>query len=98
MDASGTPIAPEHLTTTCVDHDPPHQWDAMHASWNDGAMDGFVRSAATGGSDGHYAIGYYNSTDLPFYHWLASTFAMSDRFFGAALGGTWANRLYLYAG
>ena len=55
-------------------------------------------SAAVGASDGHYAMGYYDETDLPFYYWLASTFAMSDRYFGSALGGTWANRDYLYAG
>src|SRR5262249_28548118 len=48
-------------------------------------------------SDGHFVMGYYDQTDLPFYYWLASTFAISDHHFGATLGGTWANRGYLYA-
>lgn len=97
-DTSGTPVAPFHLDSSCLPDDPPHQWDAMHAQWNGGAMDGFVRTAAVRGSDGRYAIGYYDERDLPFYHWLARTFALGDRHFGAALGGTWPNRAVLYTG
>lgn len=96
-DSTGTPVAPTHATTTCLPTDPPHQWDAMHAAWDMGAMDGFVRVAAIGGSDGLYVLTYNDSSDLPFYHWLASTFAIGDRYFGSSLGGTWANRDYLYA-
>lgn len=47
-------------------------------------------------SDGHYALGYYDSTDLPFYHWLASTWATSDRHFASTMAGTWPNRAFLY--
>jgi phospholipase C len=97
-DAAGISIAPFHLGSTCLEADPPHQWTAMHAGWNDGRMDGFVQSAAVGDSNGHYAMGFYDETDLPFYYWLATTYAISDRYFGSALGGTWANRDYLYAG
>lgn len=97
-DATGASVAPFHLASTCLADDPPHQWSAMHAGWNLGAMDGFVRSAASATSDGHYVIGAYDDGDLPFYYWLANTFAISDRHFGAVLGGTWANRDYLYAG
>jgi phospholipase C len=68
----------------------------MIAGWNAGQMNGFVTSAdAT--TDGHHVMGYYDEKSLPFYHWLAGTFAMSDRYFGAALAGTWGNRDYLYA-
>jgi phospholipase C len=97
-DAAGRPVAPTRLATTCVPRDPPHQWAAMHAQWNNGAMDGFVRAAANATNDGSYALGYYDARDLPFYHWLAATFAMSDRYFAAVLGGTWPNRDYLYCG
>ena len=41
---------------------------------------------------------YYDDTDLPFYYQLASTFAISDRYFSEVLGPTLPNRLYLYAG
>lgn len=96
-DTSGAPVSPFHLDSTCLPDDPPHQWDAMHAQWNGGAMDGFVVTAATTG-DGHYALGYYDETDLPFYHWLARTYAFSDAHFASALGGTWTNRNFLYTG
>ena len=32
-------------------------------------------------------MGYYDSTDIPFYYYLANTFTLADRYFGAAMGG-----------
>jgi phospholipase C len=97
-DKAGIAVKPHHLTSTCLPADPPHQNVAMHAGWDKGKMDGFVKSAAVSGTDGHFAMGYYNDTDIPFYYWMASTFSIADHYFGSTLGGTWANRDYLYAG
>ncbi len=97
-DRAGVPVRPFHLTSGCLPADPPHQWDAMHAQWNGGAMDGFVRTAAVGGLDGHYATGFHDASDTPFYHWLARTFPLADRHFASVLAGTWANRAVLYTG
>jgi len=97
-DASNVDVPAFHLTSPCLPADPPHQWTAMHDGWNGGAMDGFVKSAASATNDGHYVMGYYDQTDLPFYYFLAGTFAIADHYFGSVLGGTWANRDYLYAG
>jgi phospholipase C len=99
-DAQGSAVKPFHLTTTCVPTDPAHQWIEMHAQVNGGKMDGFVTSAAATvpGSDGHFAMGYYDETDLPFYYFLAKNFALADRYFPSVRSGTWANRDYLYAG
>jgi phospholipase C len=97
-DTNGKAVAPFHLTSTCLPADPPHQGAAMHLAWNNGKMDGFIKSAAVNGNNGHYVMGYYDDTDLPFYYWLANTFSLADHYFGATLGGTWANRDYLYAG
>lgn len=94
-DTTGGQVAPHHLTSSCVQADPPHGWSAMHAGYNNGAMDGFVKAA---GSDGAYVMGYYDQADLPFYYWLANTFAISDRYFCSVLGPTWPNRDFLYAG
>jgi phospholipase C len=96
-DAQDAAVAPQHLASACLPSDLPHQSAAMLAGWDNGAMDGFVKSASSSTSDGHFAIGYYDGTDLPFYYWLASTYAIADRYFGSALGGTWANRDFLYA-
>ena len=97
-DLDGNEVAAFPLPSTCLEADPPHQWDAMNAQWNGGAMDGFVTTAAVDGSDGHFAMGVYDEPDLPFYYWLARTFAISDRYFSSSLGGTWSNRNFLYTG
>jgi phospholipase C len=46
---------------------------------------------------GKRAMGYYDQTDLPFYYFMATNFAMSDRFFSAAPTRTTPNRLYWMA-
>ena len=102
-DRDGKPVRAFHLPSTCVPGDPPHQWASMHAHWNDGRMDGFVTSAQAGADDddddaGRFAMGYYDGRDLPFYYWLASTYSISDRYFSAAMGGTWPNRQIMYTG
>jgi phospholipase C len=71
----------------------------MHRQVNGGAMDGFVVNAADStGSDGHFSMGYYEATDLPFYYWLASTFAINDWHFAAERSGTWPNRNFMLLG
>ncbi len=98
-DGAGATVAPFHLTTTCVNKDPGHQWAGMHAQVNGGAMDGFVTNAAQSTSgDGHFAMGYYTASDLPFYYWLANTFAINDRHFASARSGTWPNRNFMLLG
>jgi len=54
---------------------------------------------SSGGFDvaGMRALGYYTSTDIPFYYWAATTFATSDRWFSPALTRTQINRMYLLA-
>lgn len=101
-DTGGHRVVPFHLPTTCLPHDPPHQWPAAQRQWNQGRMDGFVLSAASADGEhddeaGRWAMGYYDASDLPFYHWLANTFAMGDRHFAPAMGGTWPNRQFMYA-
>lgn len=101
-DLTGNDVKPFHLTTTCVPSDPGHQWVDMHNQVDGGAMDGFVTNAANtafpGPSDGHFVMGYYDEGDLPFYYFLAKTFALADRHFPSVLAGTFPNRDYLYLG
>src|SRR5262249_13721377 len=98
LDTKNVKVGISHQPSACLPHDPPHQGAAMKQGFDGGKMDGFVKSAAVSGSDGHFVMGYYDETDLPFYYFLAKTYAIADRYFGATLGGTWANRDYLYAG
>jgi phospholipase C len=106
-DTTGASVAPFHQTSTCFELDPEHQWDNQHANWDNGKNDGFVKNASANSSDalgrpattdGHFVMGYYDASDLPFYYWLASNYAVADHYFCAALSGTWSNRLFLYAG
>jgi phospholipase C len=89
-------VKPYRESTTCIGFDPDHQWNGMHASANGGKMDGFVSNAAnTTSSDGHFVMGYYDESDLPFYYFLAKTYALADRYFPSVLSGTFPNRDYL---
>jgi phospholipase C len=98
-DAANASVAPFHEQTTCVTSDPDHQWAAMHAQVDGGLMDGFVKSAATStGTDGHFVMGGYDQGDLPFYYFLASTYAMNDRHFASVRSGTFPNRNFLLLG
>src|SRR5262249_45729772 len=88
-----------HAPTTCWTQDPGHQWAAMFLQVDSGLMDGFVISARLStSSDGSFVMSYYDQTDLPFYYWLASTFALNDRHFASVRSGTFPNRDYLLLG
>jgi phospholipase C len=98
-DAQDAAVPFFHEPTTCVGYDPDHQWNAMHAQVNGGKMDGFVTSAAAStGGDGHFVMGHYEQADLPFYYFLANTFAIADRYFPSARTGTFPNRDYMLLG
>ncbi len=76
-----------------------HGWDTQHASWNKGAMDGFVNSRkATDGDYAPYAMGYYKRADIPFYYELADAFTVADGYHASVIGGTNPNRLYMWSG
>jgi phospholipase C len=47
---------------------------------------------------GARSMGYYDSSDLPFYYGLYNTFATGDRYFSSVQSQTFPNRLYLFAG
>ncbi|MCU1455901.1 MAG: Phosphoesterase family protein [Acidimicrobiales bacterium] len=94
LDAAGHPVRAFHMPNTCqLPKKPSQAWNATHAQWNHGKMDGFVRS-----DSGPVAMGYWTAADLPFYHALASTFPLCDRWFGSCMGQTYPNRRYLLAG
>lgn len=91
-DATGAPVFPFHETTTCVAANPDHSWDGLRLAVDGGKMDGFVRQS------GNAALGFYDQSDLPFYYFLANTFALADRHFSSVLGPTFPNRYYFLLG
>jgi len=99
-------LLPFHLDTTtnmaeCT-YDLSHSWQAEHASWNDGAMDSFVSTHTSseyeGPELGTLTIGYYDSSDIPFYYDLAQQFTICDNYFCSVLGPTHPNRLMQMTG
>src|SRR6185295_15024908 len=97
-DLAGNEVAPFHLSTTCLLTDPSHQGAEMRRGLAGGTMRGWVENAAlTTGTDGHFVMGFNDSADLPFYYWLANTYALSDRHFAPMASGTFSNRnFYLF--
>jgi phospholipase C len=89
----GGTIAPFHFTTDDDNNDDPyHEWDDIHNEYNDGKMNGFY---TTNGKD---AMGYYKSTDLPYYYSLLPDYTLCANYFCGMLSDTYPNRLVLYSG
>jgi phospholipase C len=100
-DAAGTMIRAHHANSTVQDPGVPCQsWSASHAQWAGGKMNGFVTSAEQAAPEGDKTapMAYWTSQDLPFYHGLARTFPLADRWFSSCLGPTFPNRRFLLAG
>ena len=100
-DAAGQPIRAFHMTSTLQGSGVPGQsWSAAHEQWAGGKMNGFVTATETASPDGDRtaAMGYWTEQDLPFYHGLARTFPLADRWFSSCLGPTFPNRRFLLAG
>jgi len=110
--APGGQVIPSfHYQTMCIEGTTP-SWNESHydvytkdGSQDIGNMDGFVNQAAGFSSfngffdqKGVRAMGYFTDADLPYYYFMATQFATSDRFFSPAATGTPPNRLYALGG
>ncbi len=82
-----------HMPSTCQLHSVPSQaWDASHTAYDNGLNDGFVTAS------GPAAMGYWDSTDIPYYYSLGQVFPVADRWFCSVLAQTYPNRRFLMAG
>src|SRR3979411_1568456 len=66
------PLAPDYQG--CGHSDPDHSYDGARVESDAGACDGWMRA----GSNDEYAIGYYGSTDVPFYAGAATDWTACD--------------------
>ena len=73
---------------------PNNGWDARHAAWNGGEMDGQV--TATSGTPDYFVMAYYDRAGVPWHTALADAFTVCDRYFCSVLGPTNPNRLYMW--
>ena len=77
----------------CSYEDPDHSFDGGREQFNNGKMDGFLRS----GDNDEFSISYYEPQDLPFIPSAAREFTTFDRFFCSILASTYPNREYMHA-
>ncbi len=109
--ADGTStVAAFHMQSMCSEDISPF-WNESHIAFNrtdptsnTPTLDGFVTAAANFARDqgqqdlaGIRAMGYYNQNDIPYYYFMASQFAMSDRWFAPVQTNTNSNRHYVFA-
>jgi phospholipase C len=95
-------LLPFHLDTSKTNAactpDVTHDWVPQHASWNNGAMNGFVTSRLPiNPNNAVLAMGYYTRADLPYYYAVADAFTLCDNYFCSVMGPTDPNRLYTMA-
>jgi len=106
-DLDGTMIAPfaagddrGSATPTVCDPDPPHGWDASHAQFNTGAMDGFVQQHQLAHGDNTTLVEpmkYLTRIHQPITWALADAYTSCDRWFCSVMGPTLPNRAYWMA-
>ena len=85
--------APFHFTTlTDANTDPNHSWSAIHEGYANGAMNGWYAA------NGINSLGYYNSTDLPYYYSLLPQYTLCANYFCGMLSDTQPNRMILLSG
>ena len=107
----GALVSRFHIATTCIEELSPN-WLESHGDvnrWNPSSdtailMDGFVHTAQ--GIANYYgfvdkggkrAMGYYTDADLPYYYFMATQFATSDRWFSPVPTNSTVNRVYGFA-
>jgi phospholipase C len=100
-DAAGQHVRAYHAPSTAQQHGVPCQsWRAAHTQFADGKLTGFITATQqeAPAADKSVAMAYWTAADLPFYHGLAKTFPLADRWFSSCLGPTFPNRRFLLAG
>jgi phospholipase C len=100
-----------HMNSMCLE-DLSSYWNESHNDRNHTAptsaaapMDGFANSAGNDSRNspvsydinGQRVMGYYDDSDLPYYYFMATQFAMSDAWFSPVMTNTPANRMYAMA-
>jgi phospholipase C len=111
-DSNSPAVASFHMISMCVENPSP-SWNEDHVDWNlsdplsaTATLNGLVYTAAHDARTnqppftdvaGMRAMAYYDATDLPYYYFLASNFATSDRWFSPTMSRTQPNRMYMIA-
>jgi phospholipase C len=95
VDSKGESHPTSRLTTYvgCSHPDPDHSYAGGRSEYDDGKMDGWLRTT----TNDTFSIGYYEEADLPFYGALARNFTTLDNYFASILSSTFPNRVFQHA-
>ncbi len=95
MDSNGVSHPTYHLKDFigCAHPDPDHSYAGGRDEYNNGKMDGWLRTT----TNDDFTIGYYTEAELPFLSNLARNFTTLDNFFCSILGPTFPNRVFSHA-
>jgi phospholipase C len=95
-DRNGVSHSTYHLTDFmgCAHPDPDHSFEGGRAQYDNGKVDGWLRS----GTNDEFVLGYYLPADLAFWGAAARDWTVCDRYFAPILGPTYPNRIYQHAG
>ena len=85
-------IKPFHLKVPMPACDLSHGWDAAHAAFDHGTMDGFVWAEGS-----PFTMGYLDDRDIPNYWAYARHYTLCDRFFSSEMSESLTNHLYSVA-
>lgn len=88
-------------TPALCDPDPPHGWEASHAAFNGGMMDGFLQQHQLdhgGVASMTEVMKYLTREHVPVSWALADAFTTCDRWFCSVMGPTLPNRAYWHTG
>ena len=80
----------------CGWEDPAHGYSDGRVHFNDGKMDGFLKTVVN--PEDKFPVGYYNADDLLFYKGVAENFTVCDHYFHGILSSTFPNRIYMHSG
>jgi phospholipase C len=95
LDSSGVAHPTWQLNTYvgCSHPDPDHSYSGGRSEYDDGKMDGWLRTT----TNDVFSIGYYVEDQLPFFSALARNYTTLDNYFASILGPTFPNRVFQHA-
>jgi phospholipase C len=95
LDSDGVAHPTMQLTTYvgCAHPDPDHSYTGGRSEYDDGKMDGWLRTT----TNDVFSIGYYTEDQLPFFSALARNYTTLDNYFASIMGPTFPNRIFQHS-